>query len=114
MFVFSELHPWQNETAVMQVLVFSSHEMQVAFQQAYSIATQKHDPKLVEGVSDSNMGAIYKLRAVLNSDGMYIPTIRCGFTGLLLKEFPPEITVEECILRCKIHLKNSIDVSLFA
>ena len=112
MFVYSEMHAWQNEPAVQQVLVFSSEAMKDAFEKTYSIATQKHGPKLVAVLSENKMGALYKLRAVLRGDGLYDPVIRCGFTGVLLAELTPEVTPEEAIQACKIYLKNKINTSL--
>lgn len=114
MFVFSEIHPWQGDPAVMQVLVFSSQQMKEEFEKTYSIATQKHDPKLVEVVSENNMGAIYKLRAVLDGEGKYVPVIRCGFTGGHLVELDPEPTVKAAIEICKGHLAQLIAASVFS
>lgn len=113
MFVFSEIHPWQGDPAVMQVLVFSSYAMSIRFKDAYAKATNNGDAKLVESVSDSNMGAIYKLRAVLNNEGQYIPIVRCGFTGGHLLELTPEPTVEDAIEMCKGHLAFLITGSIF-
>lgn len=101
MFVFSKIHPWQGDSAVMQVLVFSSYAMSIRFKDAYAKATNNGDAKLVESVSDSNMGAIYKLRAVLNRDGQYVPTIRCGFTGGHLLELDPVPVDKDAIQLCK-------------
>lgn len=112
MFVYSQIHAWQNEPAVQQVLVFSSPMMEGSFEEAYCRATNNRDPVLVAKQSDSDMGAIYKLRAVLNSDGKYDPVIRCVFTGVLLADLTPEATPEEAIQACKIYMKNKIDTSL--
>lgn len=83
MFKFSTVHDWQNDTAVKQVLVFSSNEAKELFYSAYQGRI------LLDGVSnasDSGIGAVYKLRAVKDNTGKYIPLIRCGFTGKLLWE----------------------------
>ena len=112
MFVYSKMHAWQNEPAVQQVLVFSSPVMEGSFEEVYCRVTNNRDPVLVAKQSDSNMGAIYKLRAVFNSDGQYDPVIRCGFTGIHLAELTPEATPEEAIQACKIYLKNNINTSL--
>lgn len=112
MFVYSEMHAWQNEPAVQQVLVFSSEAMKDEFEKTYSIATQKHDPKLVAVVSENNMGAIYKLRAILRGDGLYDPVIRCGFTGGHLGEYYPTTTASEAIQVCKVTLAHLIANSL--
>lgn len=112
MFVYSKMHAWQNEPTVQQVLVFSSPMMEGSFEEAYCRATKNRDPLLVAAKSDSNMGAIYKLRAVLRGDRRYNPVIRCGFTGVLLTELTPVVTPEEAIRACKIYLKNKINTSL--
>ena len=112
MIVYSEMHAWQNEPTVQQVLVFSSPMMKGSFEEAYCRVTKYRDPVLVAKLSDSDMGAIYKLRAVLNGDGKYKPVIRCGFSGVLLTELTPEVTPEEAIQACKIYLKNKINTSL--
>ena len=112
MFVYSKMHAWQNEPAVQQVLVFSSPMMEASFEEAYCRVTNNRDPVLVAKQSDSGMGAIYKLRAVLNSDDQYDPVIRCGFTGIQLAELTPEVTPEEAIQACKIYIKNKINTSL--
>ncbi len=65
MFVYSEMHAWQNEPAVQQVLVFSCDAMKLAFEKTYSIATQKHDTKLVATVSENDMrGHLQAARSV--------------------------------------------------
>lgn len=112
MFVYPEMHAWQNEPTVQQVLVFSSPMMKGSFEEAYCRATNGRDPVLVAKQSDSDMGAIYKLRAVLNGNGQHVPVIRCGFTGIHLAELTSEATPEEAIQACKIYLKNKINTSL--
>lgn len=114
MFVFSEISPWQGDPAVMQMLVFSSQQMKDEFEKTYSIATQKHDPELLKVVSENNMGAIYKLRAVLDGEGQYVPVIRCGFTGRHLVELDPEPTVKDAIAMCKGRLAQLIAASAFS
>jgi hypothetical protein len=90
MFVFSEIHNWQENEAVQQILVFSSPEMKDLFEHEMESRlvqerTQRNDnptdSAIRENLSDSNAGAVYKLRAVKNSDGKWIPVIRCGVTG---------------------------------
>ena len=112
MFVFSEMYARQNDETVQQVLVFSSQTMKVCFEKTYSIATQKHEPELVQVVSENGMGAIYKLRSVLCEDGRYLPVIRCGFTGECLVKLGRVETPEEAIQACKIYMKNSINTAL--
>jgi hypothetical protein len=111
MLEFSEIHPAMGEPAVMQLLVFSSQQMKDEFDKTYSIATQKHDPELVKVVLENNMGAIYKLRAVLNREGKYIPVIRCGFTGRHLVELGPVPSAKGAIALCKMRLMQLIIAS---
>lgn len=114
MFVFSEISPWQGDPAVMQMLVFSSQQMKDQFDKNYSIATDEHDPERVKLVSENSRGAIYKLRAVLNGKGEYVPVIRCGFTGGHLVELDPEPTVKDAIAMCKGRLAQLIAASAFS
>ncbi len=81
MFVYSEIHDWQQETAVKQILVFPNEKVYDLFQKEYALRVEKDGP---EKASDSNAGAVYKLKAVLGGDGKYLPVIRCGVTGELL------------------------------
>src|ERR1035437_7949904 len=97
MIVFSEQHLWQGDKSVQQILVFSSQEgkdkfeaeMKARFEKVLAISPGT-DPKYLERVkndlSDSDAGAVYKLRAVKTDDGKYAAVIRDGFTAQLLWE----------------------------
>jgi hypothetical protein len=108
MFVFSNMHPWQGVPAVQQVLMFSCAAMREQFNKNFCEITENHKPEKVSVASDSNLGAIYKLKAVLGSDGSWQPVIRCGFTGIWLQGMDPVATPEQAIAVCKEYLKKEI------
>ena len=108
MFVFSNMHPWQGDPAVQQVLLFTHAAMREQFGNTVKRLTKGHTPKLVAEMSDNNIGAIYKLKAVLGSDGSWQPVIRCGFTGTWLGEMDSVATPEQAIAACKEYLKKEI------
>lgn len=114
MFVFSEMHPWQGNAAVQQVLVFSNEEVKAKFEAGYQEVIGKHTH---EDASDSNLGAIYKLRAVKLSSGEYAPVIRCGFTGKVIWDDNNEAIVYttpgQAIVACAAKLSGSIVPALF-
>jgi hypothetical protein len=79
--ILSNVHDWQGDSAVKQILVFATAHRKNEFETAYA--------KLVytfgkEYASDSGLGAIYKVRAVKNSDDTWTPIIRDGFDGNLI------------------------------
>lgn len=80
---FSDIHPWQGNLSVMQILVFPSDEARMHFDALFKVEVELHG---VETASDNKLGAIYKLRAVRNNKGMFIPLLRCGFSGKHLWE----------------------------
>jgi hypothetical protein len=102
------MHPWQGEPAVQQVLVFTHAAMREQFNKTFTELTESHKPEKVSVASDSNLGAIYKLRAVLGSDRSWQPVIRCGFTGIWLQGLDPVATPEQAIAACKEYLKKQI------
>lgn len=83
MFVFSNAHDWQSDSAVKQILVFSCNTMKELFEKEFQKRVEKDS---LVNADDSNIGAIYKVRAVKDSYGKYASLIRCGFTGTLLYE----------------------------
>lgn len=105
--IASEVHAWQNDPAVQQILLFGSHR-----------AKKRHDEgmakQIAEGVEpydliDTGYGAVYKLRAVLNNDDSWTPIIRCGYTGFLLNEYNTRFdTPKEC-LDYLLHIVNETD-----
>lgn len=87
MFLFSEAHNWQNDEAVKQVRVFASEYAKFEFDTEYSHATKNgKDVAAIEDFSDTANGVAYKVRAVLDAYGQWIPLIRCGQTGCLIWE----------------------------
>lgn len=85
MFSYSHVHNWQGEEAVKQILVFNQAELKNEFDNSFLERIEKDG---IRCASDSNIGAIYKLRAVKNGDNKWLPVIRCGFSGLELYEGP--------------------------
>lgn len=83
MFKFSEIHDWQEDPAVKQILVFPSQLLKDEFEKEYALRVEK-DGKWA--ASDSNIGAIYKIRAVKNGNDMWDGVVRCGSSGELLFE----------------------------
>ena len=110
MFIFSNAHNWQDDAAVKQVLVFSNIFMYDSFNHKFVELVQQHG---VSYATDSGIGAIYKLRAVKDSAGFWIPVIRCGFTGKFLwEDYPARHTTPEAALAvCKAQLKKLISES---
>lgn len=96
---FSQIHDWQNDSAVKQILVFPSELLQDEFNKAFAERVEKDG---IEKASDNNIGAIYKLRAVLCSTGRYESVIRCGHTGELLWEDSITYPTIERALICAI------------
>jgi len=68
MFTFSNIHDYENEPAVKQILVYST----AAQKEAY----EKQEP--------FSYLCVYRIRAVLNSNGNWDSVVRCGMTGRLL------------------------------
>jgi hypothetical protein len=83
MFKFSEIHNWQEDPAVKQILVFPSQLLKDEFEKEFAIRVEK-DGK--DKASDSNAGAVYKIRAVKNGSGKWDGMVRCGSSGELLFE----------------------------
>jgi len=111
MFLFSDQHDWQNDPAVKQILVFPNHEAKENFYKAFNAEVKE---KGIENASDNNKGAIYKLRAVKDSDGHYIPVIRCAINGLQLYEDHVHYTnyqdaLKVCVKELKKQLNQSLD-----
>ena len=114
MFTFSEQHAWQGNEAVQQILVFPNYAMQEVFNKDFADLVEKQG---IESASDSNLGAIYKLRAVKNGTGKYIPVIRCGVSGLELweggeKHDVPSNALEYALTQLKRLISQSIDSTL--
>jgi hypothetical protein len=81
MFVYSGIHNWQNEPAVKQILVFPDPVAKHLFESEFAARIEKEG---ISYASDSRIGAVYKLRAVKDDSGKYVPTIRGGDHAELL------------------------------
>ena len=93
--VFSDAHNWQNDVNVKQILVFSSHDAMEKFTEKHQARRNAcNDP---EEVSDTGIGAMYKLRAIKNADGMWLSCVRCGFTGKNLWDGDPVATPKRAL-----------------
>lgn len=66
---------------------FTSKFAKSEFYAAYAHATKKgKDVAAIETYSDTGNGVAYKVRAVLDAYGQWIPLIRCGHTGQIIWE----------------------------
>lgn len=125
MFQYSTQHPWQSNESVQQILVFSSQEgkdkfeaeMKKRFEKAmdgYAGVDPEYPTRVKNDLSDSDAGAIYKLRAVKTNDGKFAAVIRDGFTAQLLWEDRVTYsTPEGALLVCYRHLVLSVKNSQF-
>jgi len=110
MIVFSEVHNWQNDSAVKQILVFTCEEMKTRFYEAFAVRVLKYG---IDDATDSDLGAIYKLRAVKCSDDKWAAIIRCGFIGKHVWEDPMTYDNPTLALsKCAKHLENSTKVDI--
>ncbi len=100
MFKFSEIHDWQEEPAVKQILVFPSQQHKDQFEKEFALRVEK-DGK--DKASDSNAGAIYKIRAVKNGKDTWDGVVRCGYSGELLFE---QVELSETWEVCLFHISN--------
>lgn len=104
--IFSKPHLWQKSYNVRQVLVFMLDIDRSNFERKFLVkgvehyfSNENHDDRNVEGV-------VVKLRAVLYSDGKWIPIIRTA-DGTLIKESLVHCdTWEEAIKEAKNLLRN--------
>ena len=83
MFKHSEIHNLQGEEAVKQILVFPSQLLKDEFEKEFAQRVEKDG---ADKASDSNAGAIYKIRAVKNGEDKWDGVVRCGSSGELLFE----------------------------
>lgn len=87
MLIFSEIHNWQNCESVKQIHVFASEFAKSEFYAAYAHATKNgKDVAAIESYSDTGNGVAYKVRAVLDAYGQWIPLTICGHTGQIIWE----------------------------
>jgi len=79
MFIFSQMHDWQNDPAVKQILMFPSLETMNNFDVKFA---EKVAAEGIENASENNLGAVCKFRAVKCANGEWVGVIRDGFCGL--------------------------------
>ena len=119
MFTFSQQHAWQGNQGVQQILVFPNAFVADLFER--EMQDRRSKPQLgsavtllvdADSVSDSNAGAIYKLRSVKDSMDKYISVIRCGITGYELYEGSERFsTAVKALLHCVGKLSDTIHQS---
>jgi len=85
-FIFSNIHNWQNDPAVAQILVFPDQETKQMFDKAFA---ERIKADGIESASDAGIGAVYRLRAVKDGNNKYVPVIRAGAHGGLIWEGEP-------------------------
>lgn len=110
MFLFSEVHNWQNNEAVKQIRVFTSEFAKNDFDSEYNSATKDgKNTAEIETFSDTGNGVAYKIRAVLDAYGSWIPLIRCGHTGCVIWESNlTQTTWQEAMTVALCELQNKI------
>lgn len=81
MFVYSQIHNWQNDEAVKQILVFPSQLLKDEFEKTFAERVEKDG---IDKVTDSNAGSVYKIRAIKNGNNKWDGCVRCGSSGELL------------------------------
>lgn len=100
MFKFSQIHDWQEDPAVKQILVFPSQLLKDEFEKEFALRVEK-DGK--DKASDSNAGAVYKIRAVKNGNDTWDGVVRCGSSGELLFE---QVELSDNWKSCLIFITN--------
>lgn len=111
MFKFSNPHSWANDIGVQQVLVFAHESMELRFNE--TMAERQLDDNACRSsyLSDTNAGALYKLRSIDQVDG-YEAVIRCGVTNKRLwKSVQMFDTPELAISSAKTQLQLSLIVA---
>ena len=83
--IFGEIKDWQLDSNVKQILVFSCIELKEIFDHSYEERVLRDTAAYA---SDSNQGAIYKLRSTKRVDGAWISQVFCGITGFSIWEDP--------------------------
>ena len=81
--IYSEQHSWQDDKAVQQILVFLDQNDRDFFDVNFKERVEQYG---IEDASDTNIGAIVKLHAVMCNNGKWVSIIRSGVNGSLLHE----------------------------
>ena len=110
MLVFSTVADWQGDAAVKQILVFPNQDMKDIFDKDFAALVEKEG---IDKASDSNLGAIYKVRAVKNQKGLWTPLIRCGLSGAHLweSEYATYTTSNNALKEAMVKLKQIVSKS---
>lgn len=101
--ILSQVHNWQNDKAVKQILVFASAFDKQDFEKAFSYRVAEVG---IDEANDSSIGAIFKLRAVRDGNRKYIPILRTG-SGYCLWEGEPTEKWESALLMAYNHMMVS-------
>ena len=124
MLLFSEMHAWQGDPSVQQILVFSTPELKEEFyiemenrftkeMDGYAGVDPVYVKRKKDELSDSNAGAVFKLRAVKTNDGSYAAIIRCGVTGCLVWEDENKYKIiEDALIACFEQMSKEISNDL--
>lgn len=121
--IFSKVQPLQMDEGIMEVVVFPNLAAVALYtnakEKAKSNALLNEQERCVSAETfqqtyvDLNTGALYKLRAVLQSDKQWKPRVRCGITGDLLAERSTkydtyELAIVEAALLLREHLLYTV------
>lgn len=122
--IFSEKHAWQGDEAVQQILVFSSIQNEENFKLKmeqrfksdfgnYAGVDQNYAKEVKDKLSDSDAGAIYKLRSVKNGNDAYDAVILCGFDGGFVWESlyeykSPDLALSVCLNHLIVIVGDSV------
>lgn len=79
--------------------------------EGYAGIDPEYSVRVKNELSDSNAGAVYKLRAVKDDSGKWIASIHCGITGGLRWEDnmdynTPDMTLTVCLLHIKKEVRQ--------
>ena len=106
---FGNQHDFRGSSVVKQILVFTTENVQKQFEKHLK---ERIEARGVKHADDNNIGAIYKLRAILTTTGEWRSVVLCGFDGSQLHEHPETFkTPEEALDDCKRWLSEHIKLS---
>jgi hypothetical protein len=113
MLVLSSVHDWQGDRGVKQVLVFPHAAMRDIFNKDFASLVEKEG---IANASDTNLGAVYKLRAVSNGNGFFNVSIICGMSGLPLEFYDddPQPLYEDALRIAIMRLASNLQNALLA
>lgn len=100
-FVETEPYSWEAEPNVKQVLIFSCPSDEILAESFKSNKGYKNYEEIDDRNVENNLGAIFKIRAVRNSDDLWEPVIRSGSSGILLYSSSGRLTYTEALDHCR-------------